>query len=80
MPRVATSEKSRLAGFCFYAVQLMSDLVRVSYDENPVKFTIIGLYFPFQMAPHCQYDTLYGEWNRPYSRQTAAFPAVSNEL
>lgn len=29
------------------------------------------------MSPHSQADVLIGQWNRPYSPETAVFPAVS---
>lgn len=29
------------------------------------------------MAPHTQEDVVSSEWNRPYTREQAAFPAVS---
>lgn len=32
---------------------------------------------PLKMAPHTQEQVISTEWNRPYSREQAAFPAVS---
>jgi glycine dehydrogenase len=32
---------------------------------------------PLKMAPHTQAHVVTSEWNRPYSRELAAFPAVS---
>jgi glycine dehydrogenase len=32
---------------------------------------------PLKMAPHTQAQVITSEWNRPYSRELAAFPAVS---
>lgn len=32
---------------------------------------------PLKMAPHTQGQVISNEWNRPYSREQAAFPAVS---
>lgn len=29
------------------------------------------------MAPHTQAEVITEDWNRPYSREQAAFPAVS---
>lgn len=29
------------------------------------------------MAPHTQEEVISEEWNRPYTREQAAFPAVS---
>lgn len=29
------------------------------------------------MAPHTQTDVITEDWNRPYSREQAAFPAVN---
>jgi len=31
---------------------------------------------PLKMAPHTQKQVITTEWNRPYSRELAAFPAV----
>ncbi len=36
---------------------------KVSKDDNILK-----------MAPHSQKDLLIGEWNRPYTREQAAYP------
>jgi hypothetical protein len=33
--------------------------------------------FHLQKAPHTLADVVTTEWNRPYSREMAAFPAVS---
>lgn len=33
---------------------------------------------PLKMAPHTQAQVITSEWNRPYSRELAAFPAVSS--
>jgi glycine dehydrogenase len=35
---------------------------------------------PLKMAPHTQAQVITSEWNRPYSRELAAFPAVSVSL
>lgn len=32
---------------------------------------------PLKMAPHTQEQVISSTWNRPYSRELAAFPAVS---
>lgn len=32
---------------------------------------------PLKMAPHTQEQVITTEWNRPYSRELAVFPAVS---
>ena len=32
---------------------------------------------PLKMAPHTQHQVIQSEWNRPYSREVAAFPVVS---
>lgn len=32
---------------------------------------------PLKMAPHTQEQVIATEWNRAYSRELAAFPAVS---
>lgn len=31
---------------------------------------------PLKMAPHTQEQVLSSDWNRPYTREQAAFPAV----
>jgi hypothetical protein len=33
---------------------------------------------PLTMAPHTQGQVISSDWNRPYTREEAAFPAVSN--
>jgi len=32
---------------------------------------------PLTMAPHTQGQVISNDWNRPYTREQAAFPAVS---
>lgn len=32
---------------------------------------------PLKMAPHTQEQVISSKWDRPYSRELAAFPAVS---
>lgn len=32
---------------------------------------------PLKMSPHTQQQVMRSDWNRPYSRELAAFPAVS---
>lgn len=32
---------------------------------------------PLKMAPHTQEQVISSDWNRPYTREQAAFPAVS---
>jgi len=32
---------------------------------------------PLTMAPHTQGQVIASDWNRPYTREQAAFPAVS---
>lgn len=31
---------------------------------------------PLKMSPHTQFQVVNSDWNRPYSREQAAFPAV----
>jgi glycine dehydrogenase len=33
---------------------------------------------PLKMSPHTQFQVVNSEWNRPYSREQAAYPAVSD--
>lgn len=33
---------------------------------------------PLKMSPHTQFQVVNSTWNRPYSREQAAFPAVRN--
>lgn len=46
--------------------------------QHLIHFTITNPgYFVLQMAPHTQQEVISEDWNRPYSREQAAFPAVS---
>lgn len=38
---------------------------------------IVNLKNILQMAPHTQKEVISEDWNRPYTREQAAFPAVS---
>lgn len=65
-----SEDKEELDRFCDAMIAIRREIQDIEAGKMDMKVN------PLKMAPHSQYDTLYGEWDRPYSRQTAAFPAA----
>ena len=64
-----SESKAELDRFCDALIQIRDEIAKVEKGEwdkqnNPLKH-----------APHTQHVVTADEWTRPYSRQTAAFPA-----
>lgn len=55
--------------FCFVDIRQEID------DIENGKLDIVNN--PLKMAPHTQEQVISSKWDRPYSRELAAFPAVS---
>lgn len=56
--------------FCFIDIRQEIDNIesgKLDIVKNPLK-----------MAPHTQEQVISSKWDRPYSRELAAFPAVSD--
>lgn len=66
-----SEDKEELDRFCEALVTIREEIReieegRMNKDVNPLK-----------MSPHTQFQVVNSEWNRPYPREQAAFPAVS---
>lgn len=65
-----SEDKLELDNFCDALIMIRDEVRAIelgqwSRDLNPIK-----------MAPHCQADVLFGKWERPYSPESAVFPAA----
>lgn len=66
-----SEDKLELDRFCDSMISIREEIRQI--EEGILDKTIN----PLKMAPHTQSQVISGEWNRPYSRQLAAFPAVN---
>ena len=57
-----------LERFCDAMISIRGEIARVQSGEWPVAQS------PLRMAPHPAADVVSSTWDRPYSRETAAFP------
>lgn len=69
-----TEDKGELDRFCDALLSIRNEIReveegRIDKEKNPLK-----------MSPHTQFQVIKTEWNRPYSREQAAFPAVGEAL
>ncbi|BFZ16730.1 hypothetical protein BsWGS_19769 [Bradybaena similaris] len=65
-----SEDKLELDNFCDALIMIRDEIREIELghwdrSHNPVK-----------MSPHSQADVLIGKWNRPYSPETAVFPAA----
>lgn len=66
-----SEDKLELDRFCDSMISIREEIRQI--EEGKLDKAIN----PLKMAPHTQSQVISGEWNRPYSRQLAAFPAVN---
>lgn len=66
-----SEDKEELDRFCQAMIIIREELRDI--EEGRISNTIN----PLKMAPHTQFQVVNSEWNRPYSREQAAYPAVS---
>jgi glycine dehydrogenase len=69
-----SESKYELDRFCDALVSIRDEIRRIeegewSHEDNPLKH-----------APHVAVDVMSDGWERPYSRETAAFPNTSNHV
>lgn len=65
-----SEDKEELDRFCDSLISIRQEIQdieegKIDREKNPLK-----------MAPHTQFQVIKSEWNRPYTRDQAAFPAV----
>lgn len=69
-----SEDKAELDRFCDAMISIRQEIAKIEQGVWDKKMN------PLKMAPHPQHVVCADEWNRPYSRQEAAFPAVSLDL
>lgn len=63
-----SESKQELDRFCDALVSIRKEIEAVEKGEQPREGNVL------KMAPHSQQDLIVGEWDRPYSRENAAYP------
>jgi glycine dehydrogenase len=63
-----SESKQELDRFCDALISIRKEIEQVEKGEQPREGNVL------KMAPHPQQDLIVGEWDRPYSRETAAYP------
>jgi glycine dehydrogenase len=63
-----SESKSELDRFCDALISIRAEIAQVESGEQPREANVL------KMAPHTQRDLLTTEWERPYSREKAAYP------
>lgn len=69
-----SEDKGELDRFCDALLSIRNEIREIEEghidkEKNPLK-----------MSPHTQFQVIRSEWNRPYTREQAAFPAVSIKI
>lgn len=65
-----SEDKEELDRFCESMISIREEIRQIEDGKMDKHVN------PLKMAPHTQKQVVTDEWNRPYSRQQAAFPAV----
>ncbi|KAF7130891.1 hypothetical protein CNMCM5793_003761 [Aspergillus hiratsukae] len=63
-----SENKAELDRFCDALISIRKEIAAVESGEQPREGNVL------KNSPHTQRDLLSSEWNRPYSRETAAYP------
>lgn len=63
-----SESKAELDRFCDALISIRKEIAAVEEGEMPREGNVL------KMAPHTQRDLLSSSWNRPYSREAAAYP------
>lgn len=63
-----SESKQELDRFCNALISIRKEIAAVENGEVPRDGNVL------KMAPHSQLDLLTGEWDRPYTREQAAYP------
>ena len=63
-----SESKEELDRFCDALLAIREEIREVEEQRQPKEGNVL------KMSPHTQRDLLIGEWDRPYSRQKAAYP------
>ncbi|KAF1987268.1 mitochondrial glycine dehydrogenase [Aulographum hederae CBS 113979] len=63
-----SESKEELDRFCDALISIRGEIAQVEKGEMPKTGNVL------KMSPHSQKDLLVGEWDRPYTREMAAYP------
>jgi glycine dehydrogenase len=63
-----SESKQELDRFCDALISIRKEIEAVEKGEKPREGNVL------KMSPHSQQDLLQSEWNRPYTREEAAYP------
>ncbi|KAL1965464.1 hypothetical protein VTN77DRAFT_5720 [Rasamsonia byssochlamydoides] len=63
-----SENKAELDRFCDALISIREEIAAIERGEQPREGNVL------KNAPHTQRDLLASEWNRPYSREKAAYP------
>ena len=63
-----SESKEELDRFINALISIREEIKAIEDGEVPREGNVL------KMAPHTQKDLIVGEWNRPYSREQAAYP------
>ncbi|KAI9044295.1 glycine decarboxylase subunit P [Aspergillus affinis] len=63
-----SESKAELDRFCDALISIRQEIAAVESGTQPREGNVL------KMAPHTQRDLLASEWNRPYTREAAAYP------
>lgn len=66
-----SEDKEELDRFCEAMISIWHEIRDIEEGRMDIQVN------PLKMSPHTQFQVIKSEWNRPYSREKAAFPAVS---
>lgn len=66
-----SEDKEELDRFCDALISIREEIAQIECGNMDKTVN------PLKMAPHTQSQVISDKWNRPYSREMAAFPAVS---
>ncbi|KAL5120613.1 glycine decarboxylase subunit P [Pleosporales sp. CAS-2024a] len=63
-----SESKAELDRFCDALISIRNEIKEIEDGKQPREQNVL------KMAPHSQMDLITGEWDRPYKRETAAYP------
>ena len=63
-----SESKSELDRFCGALISIRKEIAEVEEGKQPKEGNVL------KMSPHTMKDLILSEWDRPYSRETAAYP------
>ncbi|CAK3918246.1 probable glycine decarboxylase P subunit [Lecanosticta acicola] len=63
-----SESKNELDRFCDALISIRGEIADIEQGKQPKEGNVL------KMSPHSMKDLILSEWNRPYTRQTAAYP------